>query len=68
MAAPPCLGEFEPVLVPSPRSKVASDRLRMICECEAADIASVRNVQHEAEARFERLPMCWASREIQSSG
>jgi hypothetical protein len=40
----------------------------MICDHEAADIASVRNVQHEAEARFERLPMCWASREIQSSG
>lgn len=30
----------------------------MICEYEAADIASVRNVQHEAEASFERA---WAA-------
>jgi coenzyme F420-reducing hydrogenase delta subunit len=27
----------------------------MICEYEAADAASVRNVQHEASARVERV-------------
>lgn len=34
------------------RSRWSSDRRRMICEYEAADTASVRNVQHEAEASF----------------
>jgi hypothetical protein len=36
----------------------SADRLRMICEYEAADVASVRNVQREANARFERV---WAA-------
>jgi hypothetical protein len=36
------------------RSYWSADRLRMICEYEAADIASVRNVQREAGASFER--------------
>jgi len=37
------------------RSFWSEDRRRMICEYEAADAASVRNVQHEAGARFERV-------------
>lgn len=36
------------------RSYWSADRRRMICEYDAADVASVRNVQREAEARFER--------------
>jgi hypothetical protein len=36
------------------RSYWSADRLRMICEYDAADLASVRNVQREAGARFER--------------
>jgi hypothetical protein len=36
------------------RSFWSADRLRMICEYEAADVASVRNVQREAEAKFDR--------------
>lgn len=51
----PCLDLYDVRWI---RSYWSSDRLRMICEYEAADIASVRNVQHEAEARFERA---WAA-------
>jgi hypothetical protein len=40
------------------RSYWSADRLRMICEYDAADLASVRNVQREAGARFERA---WAA-------
>ncbi|MEA2780727.1 MAG: hypothetical protein QOK29_2271 [Rhodospirillaceae bacterium] len=40
------------------RSYWSADRLRMICEYEAADVASVRNVQREADAKFERA---WAA-------
>jgi len=40
------------------RSYWSADRLRMICEYDAADVASVRNVQREADARFERA---WAA-------
>lgn len=40
------------------RSHWSADRLRMICEYEAADVASVRKVQREASARFERA---WAA-------
>lgn len=35
------------------RSYWSGDRRRMICEYEAADTASVRNVQDEAEAAFD---------------
>jgi hypothetical protein len=51
----PCLDLYDVRWI---RSYWSSDRLRMICEYEAADIASVRNVQHEAEARFE---LAWAA-------
>jgi hypothetical protein len=40
------------------RSYWSADRRRMICEYDAADLASVRNVQREAVARFERV---WAA-------
>jgi hypothetical protein len=36
------------------RSYWSSDRKRMICEYDAADVASVRNVQREAAANFDR--------------
>jgi hypothetical protein len=51
----PCLKLYDVRWI---RSYWSSDRLRMICEYDAADIASVRNVQHEANARFERV---WAA-------
>jgi len=37
------------------RSFLATDRRRMICEYEAADTASVRNLQREADARFDHV-------------
>ncbi|MFC5068053.1 nickel-binding protein [Flaviflagellibacter deserti] len=40
------------------RSFWSGDRRRMICEYEAQDVASVRNVQREAAAKFERV---WAA-------
>ena len=40
------------------RSFWSTDRLRMVCEYEAADVASVRNVQREAAAKFDRA---WAA-------
>ena len=40
------------------RSYWSMDRRRMICEYDAADVASVRNVQREAEAKFDRA---WAA-------
>jgi hypothetical protein len=40
------------------RSRLSSDRKRMICEYEAADVASVRNVQQESQASFDRM---WAA-------
>lgn len=40
------------------RSYWSADRRRMICEYDAADVASVRNVQREAAAKFDRA---WAA-------
>ena len=51
----PCLNLYNVRWI---RSYWSADRLRMICEYEAADLASVRNVQREAGARFERA---WAA-------
>jgi Nickel responsive protein SCO4226-like len=39
------------------RSFWSVDRQRMICEYEAPDVASVRNVQRESHASFDRM---WA--------
>ena len=51
----PCLDLYKVRWI---RSYWSADRRRMICEYDAPDIASVRNVQREAEARFERA---WAA-------
>jgi len=40
------------------RSYWSADRCRMVCEYDAADVASVRNVQREAEAKFDKA---WAA-------
>ena len=40
------------------RSFWSADRRRMICEYDAADVASVRSVQREAAAKFDRA---WAA-------
>jgi hypothetical protein len=40
------------------RSYWSDDRRRMICEYDAADVASVRNVQREAAAKVDRA---WAA-------
>ncbi|SHF27956.1 Protein of unknown function [Modicisalibacter ilicicola DSM 19980] len=37
------------------RSYWSADRRRMICEYEAPDAASVKSVQREAEAAFDRV-------------
>ncbi len=37
------------------RSYWSADRRRMICEYEAPDAASVKSVQREADARFDRV-------------
>ena len=37
------------------RSYLSPDRRRMICEYEASDAESVRIVQQEAEARYDRV-------------
>ncbi len=37
------------------RSHVSTDRRRVICEYEAADAQSVRDVQNAAQAPFERV-------------
>jgi hypothetical protein len=47
----PCLDLYNARWI---RSNWTTDRLRMICEYEAADVASVRNVQRESNAKFER--------------
>jgi hypothetical protein len=51
----PCLDLYDVRWI---RSYWSADRLRMICEYDAADIASVRKVQREASAKFERI---WAA-------
>ena len=37
------------------RSHLSEDRQRMFCEYEARDAESVRKVQHEAQAKFDRV-------------
>ena len=51
----PCLEIYDVKWI---RSYWSSDRQRMICEYEARDAESVRNVQREAGAKFERV---WAA-------
>ncbi len=44
------------------RSHLSQDRLRMVCEYEAPDAERLRKVQHEADARFDRV---WAGQLIE---
>ena len=48
----PCLAVYG---VAWRRSVLSADRLRMICEYEAADAESVRKVHREAQNSFERI-------------
>jgi hypothetical protein len=48
----PCLDLYSVQWI---RSYWSSDRRRMICEYEAADAESVRAVQQEAQAKFDRV-------------
>ncbi|MGN2391140.1 DUF4242 domain-containing protein [Pelomicrobium sp. G1] len=48
----PCLDLYQVRWI---RSYWSLDRRRMICEYEAPDAASVKSVQREAEARFDRV-------------
>lgn len=44
------------------RSHLSEDRQRMVCEYEARDAETVRKVQHEAQANYDRV---WAGRLIE---
>ena len=44
------------------RSHLSEDRLRMVCEYEARDAESVRKVQRESSASFDRV---WAGQLIE---
>lgn len=37
------------------RSLVSTDRMRMVCEYEAADLETVRRIRQEAAARVDRI-------------
>ncbi len=45
------------------RSYLSGDRQRMVCEYEARDAESVRKVQHEAQATFDKI---WPGRLIEA--
>jgi hypothetical protein len=55
----PCLDVYG---VQWKRSLLGADRMRMVCEYEAADAETVRKVQREAQARFDRI---WAAEVIE---
>lgn len=44
------------------RTHLSQDRQRMVCEYQARDAESVRKVQHEAGAKFDRV---WAGQLIE---
>lgn len=48
----PCLGIYQ---VTWKRSLLSADRKRMVCEYEAPDAETVRKVQREAAAEFDRI-------------
>ena len=48
----PCLAAYQAAWK---RSLLSSDRKRMICEYEAADAETMRRIQREAEAQFDRI-------------
>ena len=48
----PCLASYHAVWR---RSLISVDRKRMICEYEAADAETMRRIEREAGAQFERI-------------
>jgi hypothetical protein len=48
----PCLAAYEATWK---RSLLSSDRKHMVCEYEAADAETMRRIEHEAGAQFDRI-------------
>lgn len=48
----PCLAAYQATWK---RSLISTDRKRMICEYEAADAETMRRIQREAGAQFDRV-------------
>jgi hypothetical protein len=48
----PCLAAYQATWK---RSLISSDRRRMVCEYEAADAETMRRIQREAGAQFDRV-------------
>lgn len=48
----PCLEAYQ---VAWKRTVVSSDRKRVVCEYDAPDVETVRRIQHEAGAQFDRI-------------
>jgi len=48
----PCLAAYD---VTWKRSLISADRKRMVCEYEAADAETLRRIQREAGAQFDRV-------------
>ena len=48
----PCLAAYQATWK---RSTLSADRMRMICEYEAADAETMRRIQREAGAQFDRI-------------
>lgn len=48
----PCLAAYQATWK---RSVLSADRLRMVCEYEAADAETMRRIQREAGAQFDRI-------------
>lgn len=48
----PCLAAYQATWK---RSLLSSDRRRMVCEYEAADAETMRKIQREAGAQFDRV-------------
>ena len=48
----PCLAAYE---VAWKRSLISADRKRMVCEYEASDAETLRRIQREAGAQFDRV-------------
>ena len=48
----PCLAAYQATWK---RSLLSADRKRMVCEYEAADAETMRRIEHEAGARFDRI-------------
>ena len=54
----PCLAAYQATWK---RSLLSADRKRMVCEYEAADAETMRRIQREAGAQFDRI---WAGEVI----